>query len=324
MKKVIVTGINGLIGQYISKPLKDLDFEVYGIGRKDFITDKFNYKKCDINNSLETKSLFKEIKPQYLIHLAWDTNKGYLESDDNFDLVASSINMLKYFRENGGEKALFTGTCFEYKFKDYPIKEEDELKPNTIYAKCKNYLREISELYCDKNNIDFCWARIFYTYGKNENNKRLFPQIINGLKNNQKVSINHSHLKRDYIFAGDVAKAISLVLNSKFNGIINICSGKSISLENIAITIAKKLNKLELLDLKKLETKEPDSIVGDNSILLNNFNFNYREIENFICSDNEDYVNLFVLNFNKIVSFIVLFYILILILSEINYKNINF
>lgn len=291
MKKVIVTGINGLIGQYISKPLKDLDFEVYGIGRKDFITDKFNYKKCDINNSLETKSLFKEIKPQYLIHLAWDTNKGYLESDDNFDLVASSINMLKYFRENGGEKALFTGTCFEYKFKDYPIKEEDELKPNTIYAKCKNYLREISELYCDKNNIDFCWGRIFYTYGANEHQNRLFPYIINSLNNGKKVSINHSHLKRDYIFAGDVAKAISSVLNSKFNGIINICSGKSISLENIAITIAKKLNKLELLDLKKLETKEPDSIVGDNSILLNNFNFNYREIENFICSDNVDSVN---------------------------------
>lgn len=324
MKKVIVTGINGLIGQYISKPLKDLDFEVYGIGRKDFITDKFNYINCDINNSLETKNLFKEIKPQYLIHLAWDTNKGYLEADDNFDLVASSINMLKYFRENGGKKALFTGTCFEYKFKDYPIKEEDELKPNTIYAKCKNYLREISELYCDKNNIDFCWGRIFYTYGANEHQNRLFPYIINSLNNGKKVSINHSHLKRDYIFAGDVAKAISLVLNSKFNGIINICSGKSISLENIAITIAKKLNKLELLDLKKLETKEPDSIVGDNSILLNNFNFNYREIENFICSDNVDSVNLFVLNFNKIVSFIILFYILILILSEINYKNINF
>ena len=41
MKKVIVTGINGLIGQYIAEPLKDLDFEVYGIGRRDFETDLF-------------------------------------------------------------------------------------------------------------------------------------------------------------------------------------------------------------------------------------------------------------------------------------------
>ena len=314
MKKVIVTGINGLIGQYIAEPLKDLGFEVYGIGTK--------YIKIDINNISKLRKIFNQIEPQYLIHLAWDIED--LNSNNHFKLLSSSISMLDCFKECGGKKAVYIGTCFEYKYKRIPLKENDKLNPTTIYAKCKNYLREISELYCDKNNIDFCWARIFYTYGKNENNKRLFPQIINGLKNNQKVSINHSQLKRDYMFAGDVAKAIALILNSKFNGIINICSGKSISLENIAITIAKKLNKLELLDLKKLETKEPDSIVGDNSILLNNFNFNYREIENFICSDNEEYVNLFIVNFNRIISFIILFYIFILILSEINYKNINF
>lgn len=322
MKKVIVTGINGLIGQYIAEPLKDLGFEVYGIGTKYIKTNKFNYIKIDINNISKLRKIFNQIEPQYLIHLAWDIED--LNSNNHFKLLSSSISMLDCFKECGGKKAVYIGTCFEYKYKRIPLKESDKLNPATVYSKCKNYLREISELYCDKNNIDFCWARIFYTYGKNENNKRLFPQIINGLKNNQKVSINHSHLKRDYMFAGDVAKAISLVLNSKFNGIINICSGKSISLENIAITIAKKLNKLELLDLKKLETKEPDSIVGDNSILLNNFNFNYREIENFICSDNEEYVNLFIVNFNRIISFIILFYIFILILSEINYKNINF
>lgn len=322
MKKVIVTGINGLIGQYIAEPLKDLSFEVYGIGTKYIKTNKFNYIKIDINNISKLRKIFNQIEPQYLIHLAWDIED--LNSNNHFKLLSSSISMLDCFKECGGKKAVYIGTCFEYKYKRIPLKENDKLNPTTIYAKCKNYLREISELYCNKNNIDFCWARIFYTYGKNENNKRLFPQIINGLKNNQKVSINHSHLKRDYMFAGDVAKAIALILNSKFKGIINICSGKSISLENIAITIAKKLNKLELLDLKKLETKEPDSIVGDNSILLNNFNFNYREIENFICSDNEEYVNLFIVNFNRIISFIILFYIFILILSEINYKNINF
>ena len=283
MKKVIVTGINGLIGQYITKPLKDLGFEVYGIGTKYIKTTEFNYIKTDINNTNKLRKIFNQIEPQYLIHLAWDIED--LNSNNHFKLLSSSISMLDCFKECGGKKVVFIGTCFEYKYKTSPLKENDKLNPTTIYAKCKNYLREISELYCDKNNIDFCWARIFYTYGKNENNKRLFPQIINGLKNNQKVSINHSHLKRDYIFAGDVAKAISLVLNSKFSGIINICSGKSISLENIAITIAKKLNKLELLYLKKLETKEPDSIVGDNSKLIKKVKFkNFSDIndKNFI------------------------------------------
>lgn len=283
MKKVIVTGINGLIGQYITKPLKDLGFEVYGIGTKYIKTEEFNYIKIDINNANKLRKIFNKIEAKYLVHLAWDMND--LNSNNHFKLLASSINMLDCFKECGGKKVVSIGTCFEYKYKTSPLKENDKLNPTTIYAKCKNYLREISELYCDKNNIDFCWARIFYTYGKNENNKRLFPQIINGLKNNQKVSINHSHLKRDYMFAGDVAKAIALILNSKFKGIINICSGKSISLENIAITIAKKLNKLELLDLKKLETKEPDSIVGDNSKLIKKVKFkNFSDIndKNFI------------------------------------------
>ena len=163
MKKVIVTGINGLIGQYITEPLKELGFDVYGLGTKDIKYDKLNYIKININNSTELEDLFKSIKAEYLIHLAWDTTKGYLNSDTNFNLLASSINMLKYFKDNGGKKALFVGTCFEYKFKDTPLKENDPLEPITIYAKCKNYLRELSELYCNKHNINFCWGRIFYT-----------------------------------------------------------------------------------------------------------------------------------------------------------------
>lgn len=271
MKKVIVTGINGLIGQYISKPLEELGFEVFGIGTKSI--KKSNYFSMDLNDHIELENIFQEIKPEYLIHLAWDTKKGYLESEANFDLLYSSIKMLKYFKENGGKKAVFIGTCFEYKFKDTPLKENDELNPTTIYAKTKNYLREVSELYSIKNNIDFCWGRVFYTYGNNENPNRLFPHIINSLKEDKKVSINYSQLKKDYIFAGDIAKSIALIIDSNVNGIINLCTSNTISLEEIALTIAKKFNKINLLELKKLNTEEPKIIVGDNSRLVNEIGF---------------------------------------------------
>ena len=277
MKKVIVTGINGLIGQYIAYPLKNLGFEVYGLGTKYIKTTEFNYIKTDINNANKLRKIFNKIEAQYLVHLAWDMND--LNSNNHFKFLASSINMLDYFKESGGKKIVSIGTCFEYKYKTSPLKESDKLNPDTIYAKCKNYLREISELYCYKNNIDFCWARIFYTYGKNENPKRLFPQIINGLKNNQRVSINHSLLKRDYMFAGDVAKAIALILNAEFSGIINICSGKAVSLKEFALTIAKNMNKENLLELKELDTNEPKIVIGDNSKLIKEIKFeNFSDI----------------------------------------------
>lgn len=281
MKKVIVTGITGSIGQYISEPLKELGFEVYGIGRRDFTTSNFNYIKCDINDYITIENLFNKIKPEYLIHLAWDIKD--LNSNYHFNLLASSINILNSFYKHSGKKALYVGSCFEYKFKDYPIKEYDELNLTTSYSKCKNYLREISEFYCLKNNIDFCWARIFYVYGKNENPKRIFPYIINNLKENKKVVINHSQLKKDYMFAGDIAKAIASITYSDFTGVINICSGKTLSLKEFALMIAKKMNKENLLELKELETNEPNIIVGDNSKLLNEIGFNdYSNVDDII------------------------------------------
>lgn len=281
MKKVIVTGINGLIGQYIKKPLEKLGFEVYGIGTRK--KNEKNYYSVNLNNYIEVENIFNNLKPEYLIHLAWDTKRGYVDSDSNFEFIASSINMLKYFKENNGKKVIFLGTLAEYKFTDKAMKENDELELKTIYTKCKNYLREISELYCEKHNINFCWARIFNTYGENEHNDRLFPYIINSLKNNQKVSINFSQLKRDYIFAGDIAKILALIINSNLVGIINICTGKTISLEEIAIIIAKKMNKTHLLELYKKETKESIINLGDNSRILNELNFNeFTSIDKWI------------------------------------------
>ena len=280
MKKILVTGINGLIGQYISEPLIELGFEVYGIGTKNIITDKFHYIQLDINNSTEIEKIFFKIKPEYLIHLAWNIKD--LNSNYHFNLLASSINVLNSFYKNGGRRAVYIGSCFEYKFKELPLKESDELNPTTAYSICKNYLREISEFYSNKNNINFCWARVFYVYGKNENPKRIFPYIINNLKENKKVIINHSQLQKDYMFAGDVAKAIAFITNSDAKGIINICSGKAISLGEFALIIAKKMNKEHLLELKELETNEPNVIVGDNSKLIYEIGFNDYSDTNYI------------------------------------------
>ncbi|WP_304353667.1 NAD-dependent epimerase/dehydratase family protein [Brachyspira innocens] len=283
MKKIIVTGITGAIGQYIVEPLKELGFEIYGIGRRDFITDKFHYIKADINNSSEIENIFNKVQPKYLIHLAWDLSKGYFHSNANFNMLTSSINILKYFTNNGGKKAIYIGTYTEYSFDNIPAKEYDRLEPINVYSKCKNYLREISELYCKNNNIDFCWARLFNTYGENDNNTRLFPYIINSLKNNHKVSINHSQLYKDYIYSGDVAKILALIINSNINGIINICSGKGIKLGDLAIMIAEKLGKVNLLELKELSTEEHLQTIGDNCRIINELRFyDYTDIDKII------------------------------------------
>ena len=151
MKKILVTGITGSIGQYIVEPLKELGFDIYGIGTRNISPKDFNYINLNINDHEKLKNVFYDIKPEYLIHLAWDLSKGYFHSNANFDMLTSSINILKYFKDNNGKKAIYIGTYVEYSFDNIPAKEYDRLNPTTIYAKCKN--RIMSEK--DKNIPDF-------------------------------------------------------------------------------------------------------------------------------------------------------------------------
>ncbi|MDR1123784.1 MAG: NAD(P)-dependent oxidoreductase [Elusimicrobiota bacterium] len=268
-KKVIITGASGLIGKEIITPLKEAGFDIYAltIDVNNPVIEGVTWVPCNIFDNKKTKEIFNYIKPQYLIHLAWVVTENYITSNLNFDFLKSSLGLLKFFHDAGGKRAVFTGTCLEYGQKAIPLKENDTIEPLGIYGKCKNYLREIAEIYCTNNNISFAWGRIFYVYGKGEHPKRLTASIINSLKENKPIQVNHAQLHRDYIYTKDIAGALTELLKSDINGIVNICSGKSISIGEYTEKIAKKLGKEDLLILKELPTPQPAKIIGNNTRL---------------------------------------------------------
>lgn len=269
-KKVILTGATGLIGKEAIKPLLDCGFEVFALTIDKANTDcGIKWINCNIFDEHSVQNVFMEKKPDYLLHFAWIATGDYLMSDINYKFIDSSLNMLREFKNNGGKRAVFAGTCFEYKFKDEPLKETDELNPTTIYAKCKNELREKAQKYCLDNNISFGWGRIFYVYGHGENEKRLVPHVINSLKNNKEVVIENGSLIRDYMYSRDIAVSFVKFLDSDSEGIVNICTGEGVSLGEYAQIIAKKLNKINLLVIKNEKTIQPKIIIGNNEKLIN-------------------------------------------------------
>lgn len=275
MKKVILTGVTGLIGSNAVTPLQDKGFEVYGLSNTPNPQANYHHIECNIFDTNTINQIFSEIKASHLLHFAWDTRPGiYLDSESNFDWLVASMNMLKSFQENGGQKAVFAGTCFEYLFHNQAIKESDATNPTTIYAKCKNQLHYLAELYAEKMNLNFGWGRIFYVFGQNEHPKRLFPYLINSLKNNEPVNIKSSHLIKDYMFASDIAKAFVTFLDSEVTGTVNICTNQETSLKKVGTIIADLLGKQELLNLEEISNNEPPKIVGDNTRLVKEIGFN--------------------------------------------------
>lgn len=263
-KKVVLTGATGLIGKEAVQPLKDAGFEVYCLTSKN--CNLFDYGAVD--------RFFERVKPEYLLHFAWMTGGDYLTNPINYDYVDASMNMLKAFHKHGGKRAVYAGTCFEYAFKNEPLKETDPLEPKTLYAQCKVELCKKATEYCERNNISFAWGRIFYVYGHNEKEGRLTQLIISKLKNNEEVVINHGQLIRDYMYSKDIALAFVTILLSDYKDCVNVCTGKGITIGDFALNFGKIINKEKLISIRNEVTEQPISIVGDNSILTDVIKFN--------------------------------------------------
>lgn len=284
-KKVLVTGATGLIGKELIKPLQEAGFNIYAITIDDNNPDNgVNWIKGSLFDEKFIADTMEKVKPEYLLNMAWATTGDYLKSDINYKFLNAGINLLKYFKDNAGKRVIYAGTCFEYKFKDEPLKEADELETEkTVYTFAKNKLHEIAEYFCKMHNISFGYGRIFYVYGRNEDKTRLTGMIIDKLSRNEKVIIKSGKLIKDYMYTKDIASAFVKFLDSSVEGVVNICMGDAISIKDFALTIGKIMSKEDLIIFKDEQSNQPPIIVGDNSRLLNEVKYEIKyNIQNAI------------------------------------------
>lgn len=279
MKNVLLTGATGFIGQNAIAPLIENGFNVFALKLPHENLAEKNVTWCDgdLFDFAKIRRVFAKVKPEYLLHFAWDTRPGiYLEDNANFEHLKAGLEMLKCFKENGGKRVIFAGTCFEYELGAEILYEHAPKNPQTTYGKCKNYLHQLAGLYAKNNALSFGWGRIFYVYGQNENVKRLAGYVVNSLKNKQTVTINSSQLVKDYMYTKEIARAFVDFLRSEVIGEVNICTGSGISLGDFCTKIAQKLGTESLLNLLQNPTTEPPIIVGGNQRLRDEIGFKPR------------------------------------------------
>lgn len=278
-RRILLTGGSGLIGQYALEPLVALGYEVFAVSRKpDSASSRgVRWLTADLLDSEGRSRVFREARPDLLLHLAWDTRPGiYLESDENFIWVAAGLEMLRLFRKYGGKRVVFAGTCFEYAFADRLLREDGPTAPVSTYAKCKLYLNRLAAVFCGKNGISYGWGRIFYVYGKNEQPGRLTPSVIAAARGGEPLVIKGGSLIRDYMYAGDIAGAFAAFLSSEVEGEVNICTGKGIMLEDYCRALARMAGKEENLRFADQPGNQPPRIVGDAGRLRDEVGFGPR------------------------------------------------
>jgi dTDP-6-deoxy-L-talose 4-dehydrogenase (NAD+) len=246
---ILITGANGFIGSNLVSFLQKKKYNLFLISRKKD-NKTFNKKKniisitSDINfNRIVLKKLIN-FSPDVLIHLAWSGIPDYSKknSDNNY------LNQKKFFSKiyniKSIKKILVTGSCSEHKDKEYLTSKH--------FAKAKIKIKNFIKNKFLKKKIILIWMRLFYVYGKNQNERSLIPKIIYSLKRGKEFKILKPSIKHDYINVSDVVNFINLNLKySKKSYVCDLGSFFAININDIYLFIRNKIINLKTRKLKK-------------------------------------------------------------------------
>ena len=209
----------------------------------------FNYLffKGDIRNKNKISKWIKDKKFDAIFHLAAivpikivNSNKtkayevNYLATKNITDVVKE--NKVKWF--------FFASTSHVYPSHKKKISEKTKTNPISYYGKTKLLAEKYIIKKLKKSNSTYCIGRIFSTTNKKQKKNYLVPDLKKKIKEskNEIILYNLNH-HRDFISMQDISKIIFCLYKKNFKGIINIASGKSTHLKDIAVSISKYYKK---------------------------------------------------------------------------------
>lgn len=279
MKKILVTGATGFIGNYvIEQLLQQKDFAI--IASSSTIENArsadwfplvkyipFNLKEFD--DSINYYEFFD--RPDVMIHLAWEGLPNYKAAFHIEENLPRHYSFLKNCVQNGLTDVTITGTCFEYGMKEGVLTEDMNTKPANAYAIAKDILRKQLEQLQIINRFQFKWIRLFYMYGSGQSPNSLLSQLDKALKNGEIVfNMSAGEQEKDYLPVEKVAVYIvKIALQEKVTGIINCCSGLPITVKAFVENyLAERKKHIQLnLGYYPYADYEPMRFWGDNQKL---------------------------------------------------------
>ena len=222
--KVLVTGHEGFIGSHVYSHLKELGFNVTGI---DFPVDIGNFSEyCDLYNP----------KFDVVIHLAaFAALRDSIENPDKFweNNVVKSQPIFDYCRKFN-IRLLYASSAGAHGWWQNP------------YAITK----KVNEIQAPSNSVGM---RFFNVWSEKDSREDMLYRMLQD--NTAKYLTRH---KRDWIHVDDVVRAICFLIPSTFTGPIDIGTGQTTSV----LELAERMG-MGHLPIKEDTPGERDSLCAD-------------------------------------------------------------
>ena len=249
MQKVLVTGANGLVGQYLVPQLLNKNFLVIATSknanRLSFEHQDLSYQALDYTNKNAVESVFETTKPAAVVHCGAISNVDECEKDKEaafLNNVTGTIHLLSA-AEKYKAHFIFLSTDFVFDGKKGYHNEEDVRHPVNYYGQTK-LLAENEVM-----QYPFAWTivRTVLVYGKSLPGRENFvTTTAKRLQAGQTVT-PFSDQVRTPTYAGDLAKGIVQIIQKKAAGIYHLAGKDVLTIEQATRQIADYLNCSEQL-----------------------------------------------------------------------------
>lgn len=233
MTRVLVTGATGFTARYVIPLLE---------ARGDTVL-RLSTRNCDVRNAADLREAVASARPQQVLHLAGTPNLD----DSQADLaqavnVQGTINLLAACEAlpEPPRRIIVASSCYVYGDTGHaPAHERAPLRPRGAYGRSKLDMEQAAARWAER--LPIVIVRPFNYTGVGHDERFLVPKLVRAFRSDTPdVSFVYPGVVRDFSDVRWVAAVYAALLGAgKVTGVLNVCSGKSMSLEQLIEMLAE-------------------------------------------------------------------------------------
>ncbi len=241
MKKLLITGVNGMLGQQCIHEFQ-ADYKIVGVDLHDhaFVSSRLDYHQLDITKRKSVKETISGIRPDFIVNCAAYTNVDGAETERElcWKVNAEAVAHLSYVSGKIDAPIIHISTDYVFDGTSGPYRETDLPSPRGFYGKSKlageNALRQ--------SDVKHAILRTQVLYGAGVNiGLNFVTWLIRELKNKRSVTIVNDQIGNPTL-AADLTAAIRLVIEQKKWDLFHISGAERLDRYQFAVRIADFFN----------------------------------------------------------------------------------
>ena len=244
----MITGAAGFLAHHIIQECQKKGWYVVGVDKRPIPK---GHARPDLFILTDVRDLgFRDMMgTDYVFHLAWRTNIPDCQRhplDSTYDNIDMTVHMLEISKEASVKKFMFPSTASLYSNNPTPWTEDMQGDPIEPYSWQKLSLEYACRMY-SKQGLPCVMTRYFQIFGEFQRDDTALAAFMRAKKEGKPITLTKTHAQssfksgqRDFIYAGDLAEATAMLVESDKTGsgeIYNISSGKVHTMEEIAEAI---------------------------------------------------------------------------------------